>query len=275
MEEERAAGPSVPEEGASEGGDSYGIGSLFIFHAFFWISFSILTPKAEISVKKSDAPPPAISFRTPANKKNTPSTWIHTVSCRCRRPFVPTTVSKFLMSAKMCQTFTVGSIPRQIEPAIDVDDDQWSQIVKADGSARSLRTKSWPYYESWKIIFGKDRASGITTEDILDAYDNLDPIEKVATNGVGVDYNFGLDDLVDTDAGLDRVSPAVMTDSGFSCARETPPMETTSKKRKHRDALEGLVDACICLSRLGEVLCPLMENMCVVDDNETSVAFAY
>ncbi|KAL1535211.1 hypothetical protein AAHA92_31295 [Salvia divinorum] len=158
---------------------------------------------------------------------------------------------------------------------IDVDDDQWSQIVKADGSARSLRTKSWPYYESWKIIFGKDRASGITAEDILDAYDDLDPIEKVATNGVGVDYNFGLDDLVDTDAGLDRVSPAVMTDSGFSCARETPPMETTSKKRKHRDALEGLVDACICLSRLGEVLCPLMENMCVVDDNETSVAFAY
>ncbi|KAG6411811.1 hypothetical protein SASPL_129895 [Salvia splendens] len=33
-----------------------------------------------------------------------------------------------------------------------------------------------------------------------------------------------------------------MTDSGFSSARETPPTESSSKKCKNRDALEGLVD---------------------------------
>ena len=27
-----------------------------------------------------------------------------------------------------------------------------------------MRTKSWPYWETWKCIFGKDRASGLGAE---------------------------------------------------------------------------------------------------------------
>lgn len=92
---------------------------------------------------------------------------------------------------------------------------------------------------------------------MLDAYNGLDPIEQVVTNGTGLDYDFGLHDFLGGDAGLNRDSPPVMsdngfsrgreappvmTDSGFSRARETPPTETSSKKRKKHDALEGLVD---------------------------------
>lgn len=86
---------------------------------------------------------------------------------------------------------------------------------------------------------------------MLDAYNDLELIEHVATTGVGLDFNFGLHDFLGGDAGLHRDSPTVMnesgfsrargtppvmTDSGFSRARETPTTETSSKKRKTRDA---------------------------------------
>ncbi|XP_057803007.1 uncharacterized protein LOC131018298 [Salvia miltiorrhiza] len=42
---------------------------------------------------------------------------------------------------------------------IDCDNDLWEQIVKKDPAARSMRHKSWPLFEDWKEIFGKDRAN--------------------------------------------------------------------------------------------------------------------
>ena len=93
---------------------------------------------------------------------------------------------------------------------------------------------------------------------MLDAYNDLKPIEHVATIGPGLDFDFGLHDFLGGDAGLHRDSPTVMSESGFSRAHETPPMtsdsgfsraretpttETSSKKRKTCDSgLEGLVD---------------------------------
>ncbi|XP_042001392.1 uncharacterized protein LOC121750840 [Salvia splendens] len=49
---------------------------------------------------------------------------------------------------------------------IDCNDDQWDQIVQADKEARGMRKKSWPFWETWKIIFGKDRASGRGAEQV-------------------------------------------------------------------------------------------------------------
>ncbi|XP_047978496.1 uncharacterized protein LOC125220369 [Salvia hispanica] len=43
---------------------------------------------------------------------------------------------------------------------IDREDDQWAQIVRIDSNARLMRNRSWPFWEDWKIIFGKDRATG-------------------------------------------------------------------------------------------------------------------
>ncbi|KAG6427767.1 hypothetical protein SASPL_112014 [Salvia splendens] len=52
------------------------------------------------------------------------------------------------------------------EYKIDCDNEQWVQIVQADKNARFMRTKSWPLWETWKCIFGKDRASGGGAEDL-------------------------------------------------------------------------------------------------------------
>ncbi|KAG6384058.1 hypothetical protein SASPL_156146 [Salvia splendens] len=56
---------------------------------------------------------------------------------------------------------------------IDCDDEMWRQIVKNDPNARFIRGKSWPYYDAWKEIFGKDRANGEGAEDILEAVNNI------------------------------------------------------------------------------------------------------
>ncbi|KAG6419001.1 hypothetical protein SASPL_121209 [Salvia splendens] len=48
----------------------------------------------------------------------------------------------------------------------DCSDEQWEQIVQADKEAKFMRNKSWPLWETWKTIFGKDRASGVAAEEI-------------------------------------------------------------------------------------------------------------
>ncbi|KAG6415957.1 hypothetical protein SASPL_123378 [Salvia splendens] len=49
---------------------------------------------------------------------------------------------------------------------IDINDDQWEQVMHADKNAKGMRNKSWPFWEDWKSIFGKDRATGVGGEDI-------------------------------------------------------------------------------------------------------------
>ncbi|KAG6430915.1 hypothetical protein SASPL_108989 [Salvia splendens] len=43
---------------------------------------------------------------------------------------------------------------------IECDDEQWEQIVQADKETKFMRPKSWPLWDTWKSIFGNDRAGG-------------------------------------------------------------------------------------------------------------------
>ncbi|KAL1536920.1 hypothetical protein AAHA92_29494 [Salvia divinorum] len=52
------------------------------------------------------------------------------------------------------------------EYKIDIDDDQWAQVVAADINARFMRNKSWPHWKAWKCIFRKVRAHGGRAEDV-------------------------------------------------------------------------------------------------------------
>ncbi|KAG6390532.1 hypothetical protein SASPL_148270 [Salvia splendens] len=46
---------------------------------------------------------------------------------------------------------------------IDCDDDQWEQIITADKEARNMRFKSWPMWDAWKEIFGKDHSEYVAS----------------------------------------------------------------------------------------------------------------
>ncbi|KAG6387262.1 hypothetical protein SASPL_152449 [Salvia splendens] len=52
---------------------------------------------------------------------------------------------------------------------IDIDDEQWKHAVQLDPKAKFMHCKSWPLWETWKLIFGKDRATGSGAETVSHA----------------------------------------------------------------------------------------------------------
>ncbi|KAG6418912.1 hypothetical protein SASPL_121119 [Salvia splendens] len=104
---------------------------------------------------------------------------------------------------------------------IDCDEHVWSEIIKADSGARFLRYKSWPYYADWKMVFGKDRATGNSAQD-------TDRANELCASGSRDSNNPGAD--ASQPEGEDVYDGVV--DSERRGAR----------KRKRGDALDGLID---------------------------------
>ncbi|KAL1562982.1 hypothetical protein AAHA92_05494 [Salvia divinorum] len=98
---------------------------------------------------------------------------------------------------------------------IDCDNDQWEQIVKVDNNARYMRFKSWPMFDEWKDIFGKDRATGSAGQDLLELYHDVSPNINVgnesqesqfeasddARSGINPDNNMGSPEMPDQNTG--------------------------------------------------------------------------
>ncbi|KAL8513397.1 hypothetical protein ACS0TY_012745 [Phlomoides rotata] len=73
---------------------------------------------------------------------------------------------------------------------IDVlDETVWDAQKKIDPKVVSMRHKSWPYYESWLDIFGKDRATGEHVADPIDIVNELmrNEIEEEGETGMKID----------------------------------------------------------------------------------------
>lgn len=71
-----------------------------------------------------------------------------------------------------------------------------------------MRYKSWPYYEDWQVLFGKDRANGENAEDILDASNALD--DDITTgDDIGFDDGVSLEDMAENEAASDGISHSV------------------------------------------------------------------
>ncbi|KAK6161405.1 hypothetical protein DH2020_004786 [Rehmannia glutinosa] len=56
---------------------------------------------------------------------------------------------------------------------IEAHDEEWADYVKVDANARLMRFKSWPFYNDWVNIFGKDRATGEYAEGFTEAVNNV------------------------------------------------------------------------------------------------------
>lgn len=69
-----------------------------------------------------------------------------------------------------------------------------------------MRYKTWPYYEDWKVMFGKDRANGENAEDILDAFNAMRDDDDTMGDGMGVDYDVSLEDMGENEGASDGVS---------------------------------------------------------------------
>ncbi|KAL8550434.1 hypothetical protein ACS0TY_009026 [Phlomoides rotata] len=54
-----------------------------------------------------------------------------------------------------------------------IDEALWDAHKRADPQVKTMRFKSWPYYEHWLNIFGKDRATGEHAVDAMDFVNEL------------------------------------------------------------------------------------------------------
>lgn len=108
--------------------------------------------------------------------------------------------------------------------------------VQSDPSLRGLRYKSWPYYEDWKVVFGKDRATGLGAEDMVDAANEMGSQSRPNT-AEAYENNYDFDEYFEQEGNPDVVPHEEPTDSVQSSSAGV-----AGKKRKGRDALDGLVE---------------------------------
>ncbi|XP_060168667.1 uncharacterized protein LOC132599354 isoform X2 [Lycium barbarum] len=81
------------------------------------------------------------------------------------------------------------------EGRIIVDDpSKWDEFVKADPNAKGMQNKTWPLFEDWEEIFGKDRATGEFAEGPEDAFEEI-----VRSQGQGVSNDRRLGFLIEVD----------------------------------------------------------------------------
>ncbi|KAG8366209.1 hypothetical protein BUALT_Bualt17G0052700 [Buddleja alternifolia] len=112
--------------------------------------------------------------------------------------------------------------------------EQWEAACKTEPMARAMRWKSWPYYDSWCEIFGKDRANGNGAEDFHDAFVGVihtetktQPQSPPATN---------LEDIDTPDTPLaEKVATTPVCEPGSS----TPTKPASKGKRKLSEGIVG------------------------------------
>ncbi|KAG6392976.1 hypothetical protein SASPL_147206 [Salvia splendens] len=90
---------------------------------------------------------------------------------------------------------------------IDCNDEQWAQIVKADSNAKTMRNKSWPYWEDWKTIFGKDR-----------------------------------DEQIDDGLNFEAATEVQVADSDTKSVKSPVSTKKNRRKRKAEEVLESMLD---------------------------------
>ncbi|XP_057779816.1 uncharacterized protein LOC130998418 [Salvia miltiorrhiza] len=123
---------------------------------------------------------------------------------------------------------------------IDCNNEQWEAIVQKDNNACLMRNKSWPYYDDWKEIFGKDRANGETAEDMMNAaHDMYCNIDLSQTHGNG-EYHVRMDHIFEN-----------MDDEESASQTKQPEVVSCviNKKRKRDDGFSAVCEALVQIGR--------------------------
>lgn len=97
-----------------------------------------------------------------------------------------------------------------------------------------MRNKSWPLWETWTIIFGQDRASGGTAEDIADGARELHQHNMAHNDDPSNDYHVSLEDLFDEPINPTVTIPNAQQDE--STGQSQQPVATQKQRPKKRKA---------------------------------------
>ncbi|KAG6392321.1 hypothetical protein SASPL_146538 [Salvia splendens] len=122
---------------------------------------------------------------------------------------------------------------------IDIDDEQWAQVVQKDSNAKYMRNKSWPLLNDWKEIFGKDRAEGTRAVDTGDAVHRIYG-SKVPLSEDSEKYSpLTLDELYPDHVFPEGMIPEMVDESTsvpIAAAPQVPPNK--NKKRKAVNSMD-------------------------------------
>ncbi|KAL1550338.1 hypothetical protein AAHA92_18314 [Salvia divinorum] len=130
---------------------------------------------------------------------------------------------------------------------IDCDDEQWSQIVKVDPHAHRMRSKSWPHWDKWKAINGKDQTGGGRAEDMIDARMKLNSSTFNTPQAPHPnDYNVSLEDLYTQEQIHESLNHETNQDTGANSythsVRSPRSVKKLSRKQKPEDTLDVILE---------------------------------
>ncbi|KAG6412276.1 hypothetical protein SASPL_124950 [Salvia splendens] len=133
---------------------------------------------------------------------------------------------------------------------IDIDDEQWSQVVQKDVNAKYMRNKSWPMLDDWKEVFGKDRAEGVRSVDLEDAVNKIYGAKAVANEVSGTNDHMTFEELFPDEVLPDGILPEMIGESPSPPERATNKVpHKVIKKRKVEDQMDGVLNL---MSRIHE-----------------------
>ncbi|KAL1553434.1 hypothetical protein AAHA92_14112 [Salvia divinorum] len=115
------------------------------------------------------------------------------------------------------------------------------RIVNIDNNARGMREKSWPYWNDWKYIFGKDRASGGASEWVTQVEKNVQQEDIIADNDGSGDYHVFLDDILAEEHVHFTGGSEAGEHSSSNTQKEPFVAKKASRNRKGTDEGEGLL----------------------------------
>ena len=110
-----------------------------------------------------------------------------------------------------------------------------------------MRNKSWPYWEDWKTVFGKDRGNGVGAEDVSHADDILH--EKDATvadesEPIMTPYtleDFFTEEQIEECVNCEAATEVLAGDSDTKSVRSPASTKKKSRKRKE-EVLESMLE---------------------------------
>ncbi|KAG6394314.1 hypothetical protein SASPL_144898 [Salvia splendens] len=127
------------------------------------------------------------------------------------------------------------------EYKIDIDDEQWAQVVQKDSNAKYMRTKSWPMLSDWKKIFGKDRAEGLKGMDTGKAVQKIYGSNAAVGESSAMDSPITLEELFPDEVFPSGVMPEMVDEctSAPGHGRANPRVHNKApKKRKTEDKMD-------------------------------------
>lgn len=122
-------------------------------------------------------------------------------------------------------------------------------FVQSDSNASKIRGKSWPLFEGWKEVFGKDRATGENAEDVMDAVNDL--------------MNEHVDDfMMNAETFVEELESEQQTetDDASSCQSKKGVSERGQRKRKKKID-PGMVSMCQLLEKIHRDTNARLENL--------------